>query len=181
MKIDHRLTPSVISYKAIINASSDDLWEVISSPGNLNNCHPFCKKNTVITWARVGAEDTIEYHNGLVLNRLFTAWNEGEGYELLIGKKSYPYAVAKVLWKITAINDQISELSIMIHSYPDIALKKYTILLRGLIRDMYFIPAMSKYVKSVVKGFKFFTETGRSVEKNQFGYNRMFSTRNRIS
>lgn len=178
MKIDSHLTASVISYKGKVNVSSEELWEVISSSGNLNNCHPFCKNNTVITWAQVGAEDTIEYYNGLVLNRLITSWNEGVGYELLIGKKTYPYAVAKVLWEITVVNHQISELSITINSYPDIALKKYTKLIRGLVRDLYFLPTMSKYVKSVVKGFKFYAETGRPVEKNQFGYNRMFSTRN---
>ena len=177
MKIDQRLFPSAISYKANINASSGRLWEVISLPGNLNFCHPFCKNNSVIKWAEVGAEDTIEYYNGLILSRLLISWNEGVGYELLIGKKHYPYATAKVLWTVTAINDRISELSITIDTYPDIALKKYTKLLRGLIRDIYFLPTMSKYVESVVKGFKYYVETGRPVQKNQFGYNRMFSTK----
>ncbi len=174
MKIDQELSESVVSYRAKINASPDKVWEVISTPGNLNFCHPFCKENTVAKWGEIGAEDAIEYYNGLVLYRLFTKWNEGKGYELLIGRGIY--ATAKVLWTITAVNDGISELSITINVFPDIALKKYSKLLRGIIGKFYFLPNMSKYVKAVVKGFKYYIETGTPVKINQFGYNRMFST-----
>lgn len=174
MKVDHKLSESVISYRANINASPDKLWEIISTPGNLNFCHPFCKENTVTKWGEIGAEDAITYYNGHVLYRLFTEWNEGKGYELLIGHGTY--ATAKVLWTITDIKDGTSELSIDINVYSDIALKKYSKPLRVIIREFYFLPNMSKYVKAVVKGFKFYIETGTPVKKNQFGYNRMFST-----
>ena len=179
MKLDQGLSEYVISYRAKINASADKVWEVISTPGNLNFCHPFCKENTVAKWGEIGAEDTIEYYNGLVLNRLFTEWYERKGYELLIGDRTY--AAAKVLWTITSVKDGISELSITINVFPEIALKKYPKLLRGIIRKIYFLPNMSKYVKSVVKGFKYYIETGLLVKKNQFGYSRMFSTNNKNS
>jgi len=173
MKIDQGLSEYNVSYHAKINASADKVWEVISTPGSLNFCHPFCKENTIAKWGEIGAEDTIEYYNGLVLNRLFTEWHEGKGYELLIGDSTN--ATAKVLWTITSVKDRISKLSIAINVFPDIALKKYPKLLRGIIRRFYFLPNMSKYVKAVVKGFKYYIETGSPVKINQFGYNRMFS------
>lgn len=173
MKIDHSLSEYVVSYRSKINASTDRVWKVISTPGNLNFCHPFCKENNVIKWDGIGAADTIEYYNGLVLNRLFTEWDEGNGYELLIGDSAY--AAAKVLWSITFVKDGISELSITINVFPDIALKKYPKLLRRIISKIYFLPNMSEYIKAVVKGFKYYIETGSPVKINQYGFNRMFS------
>ncbi len=175
MKTNHELSTSVISYTNRINASSVKLWEVISTPGNLNSCHPFCKKNTVIKWSEVGSEDSIEYYNGLVLNRLFTDWNTGKGYELFIGNGAS--ATAKVIWTITDNKDGTSNLSIVIYLFTDIALMHYPKSFRPLIKRLYFLPKMSQYIKSVVKGFKFYIETGIPVKKNQFGNNSMFSTR----
>jgi hypothetical protein len=174
MNVNHELSASVISYNEKINAPSEKLWQIISAPKNLNFCPPFCKKNTVIKWCGTGSVDSIEYYNGLVLNRLFTKWNEGKGYELLIGNGKY--ATAKVLWIITDIKDGASNLSITINVYTDIALIRYPKLLRVIIRELYFLPNMSKYLQAVVKGFKFYIETGIPVKKNQFGHNRMFST-----
>lgn len=168
------LSASVISYKERINTSPKRLWEIISAPKNLDFCHPFCKKNTVVKWCGKGSIDSIEYYNGLVLNRIFTKWDQGKGYELLIGNGKY--ATAKVLWVITDMKDGSSNLSITIHAYTDIALKKYPKFLRVIIRELYFLPNMSKYLQAVVKGFKFYTETGTPVKKNQFGHNSMFST-----
>ena len=33
-----------VSYTKKIDASVDELWEIISKPGNLNYVHPYCKK-----------------------------------------------------------------------------------------------------------------------------------------
>ena len=30
--------------------SIEQLWNLISGPGNLNSSHPFCKSNDVISW-----------------------------------------------------------------------------------------------------------------------------------
>ena len=92
---------------------------------------------------------------------------------MLIGQGRY--ATAKVVWEITAKEDEISVLSISINIYSDIALKRYSKFLRGAIEKFYLLPNMSNYVKDVVKGFKYYIETGQSIEKNQFGNNRMFS------
>lgn len=173
MLINHRSRASEIKYKTNINCSQEKLWEVISTPGNLEFCHPFCKENKVTIWGKVGSKDTIEYYNGLKLYRLFTEWNVGKGYKLLIGRGRY--ATAEVIWEIAAKENEISILSISINVYSDIALKRYSKFLRWIIKELYLLPNMSNYVKDVVEGFKYYIETGKPVKKNQFGNNRMFS------
>ena len=173
MLINQKLRASKITYQMNINCSTEKLWDVISTPGILEFCHPFCKENKVTRWGEVGAQDTIQYYNGLILNRLFTEWDVGKGYKLLIGQGRY--ATAKVIWKITAEEAEISMLSISINLYSDIALKRYPKYLRWAIQKFYLLPNMSKYVKDVVQGFKYYIETGKRIEKNQFGNNRMFS------
>ena len=34
-----------ISSSIKIDASVSNVWEAITAPGNLNDCHPFCEKN----------------------------------------------------------------------------------------------------------------------------------------
>ena len=61
MLINQKLRASEITYQMNINCSKEKLWEVISTPGILEFCHPFCKENKVTRWAEVGAQDTIQY------------------------------------------------------------------------------------------------------------------------
>jgi len=158
-----------------IDINSNMVWDVISSPGILKKCHPFCKDNVVLNWCGVGSEDVIHYYNGLTLNRYCTKWESGKGFELLIGNNTY--ATAKVTWKITPLNSNRSNLSIHIEVFSDIALKKFYLPLRILIKYLYFLPNMKKYIQSVVLGVKYYIESNASVKKNQFGYNKMFSTK----
>ena len=167
------LRESEITYQTNINCPKEKLWEVISTPRNLEFCHPFCKENKVTKWGVVGAQDTIQYYNGLKLHRLFTEWNVGKGYELLI--KRGEYTIAKVIWEISSKEDETSVLSISINLYSDVALNRYSKIIRWMIKEFYLLPNMSNYVKDVVKGFKYYIETGKPVKKNQFGNNRMFS------
>ena len=141
----------------------------------MEKTHPFCESNPVHNWDAIGARDTIQYYNGIQLHREFTEWNIGTGYSLKIGTKQN--AKASVDWKIVATGKNSSELQIAIHLIPDEMLKAYPKILRGLICTLYVIPTMKQYVASVVKGFQFYLATGKTVSKNQFGYNTMFSTR----
>ena len=45
--------PVTVSRK--IEASPQNIWSVISSPGNVESCHPFCEKNPVHKWPGVGS------------------------------------------------------------------------------------------------------------------------------
>lgn len=175
MIIKQGLRATRLTYTVEIEDSSEDIWKVISAPGNLAYCHPFCKANPVEKWGGVGARDTIEYHNGLTLTRRFTKWTEGKGYDLLIGKGKY--ALASVQWEIKPQIPDRSNFSIAIDLYSDLILNSYPKIFRTAVRKFYLLPQMSKYVRSVVKGFKYHIESGRPVRPNQFGYNRMFSVR----
>lgn len=169
------LTTHYVGAEIEIKASAEEVWQVISEPGNLNHCHPFCKKNEVKKWGAIGAVDSIEYYNGLHLKRVFTQWSQGQGYELIIGKGKQ--ASAKVLWEIIPTNEDLSILRINIHVLPSIALTQYPRIFRRVIGALYLMPRMQHYIKSVVKGFKYYIETGTAVKMNQFGYNKMFSIR----
>ena len=71
-----------VSYTKKIDASVDELWEIISKPGNLNYVHPYCKKNEIIEWSGEGSKDVLIYLNGLTYFREFTSWDKQIGYSL---------------------------------------------------------------------------------------------------
>ena len=48
-----------VSAQMSIDVSTQKLWKLISTPENLNLCHPYCKKNTVQKWGGLGAGDTL--------------------------------------------------------------------------------------------------------------------------
>ena len=159
-----------------VACSADQLWAIISRPANLNECHPFCAQNSVIHWGDKDSSDLIEYYNGLKLERHFMTWEEEKrSYSLEIKRKKWLYA--KVYWTVSSLGKNKSSLSIQIHSFPDIALGRYHKFLRPFLSKLYFLPKMNHYVNAVVKGFKYHAETAELVQKNQFGYNSMFSTK----
>ena len=166
-----------VSRSLQIEVDNDVLWGIISSPGNLNYCHPYCKENNVEKWQGIDSRDSITYYNGLTLNREFIDWNEKKGYELNIGKRKL--AAANVLWEINAINNNASTLSISIKLYSDVILFKYLKVFRNMITYFFLKPKMSAYINAVLRGFKHYAETTEPVQKNQFGYNSIFSTKNK--
>ena len=97
-----------------LNFSKDEVWNVITTPNYLNETHPFCKNNTVVTWPGVGSKDILEYLSGLTFEREFTQWDEN-GYDLIIGTKNGKKS--KVKWRLSG-NEESSELSIQINTYP---------------------------------------------------------------
>jgi hypothetical protein len=153
-----------------IETSPKNIWLAISSPGNLEDCHPFCEKNPVDQWPGVGARDTIHYYSGWVLDREFTNWIDGVGYDLTIGReggrKSY------VSWRITAEQENVSTLSITI--YPHIFQNIPTVI-RWMPHIVAIKPSLHSYLESAVKGFDWFITTGKSVQMNQFGTHKWFS------
>ena len=173
MKFNEGKATGVVFSEIEIKASTSEIWKIISKPGNLILCHPFCKSNHVEKWNEVGAIDYIEYYNGLTMKRLFTAWTPEQGYELIIGKGLQ--GLAKVKWEINPKNKQSSSLKINITLLPEIILYKYPKLFHNILTLIYLKPKMRQYLNAVVKGFKFYIETGIQVKKNQFGYNSMFS------
>ena len=158
-----------------INTTLSDLWDIISTPSNLEYCHPFCKKNPIIQWPGSEAKDKIEYYNGLVLYREFNFWEQEVGYDLTITRSQVDYA--QVQWRITSLSKEHSKLQIDIQLTPQSAFPSYNKWMASLITTIYFKPKMSHYLQSVVQGFKYYAETRQKVKKNQFGYNPLFSSK----
>jgi len=158
-----------VSVSRKIKASPQKIWSIITNPGNLEDCHPFCKKNPVYEWPGAGSRDAIYYYSGWVMHREFTNWIDGKGYDLLIGRedgrKSY------VSWQIT---DEGKEARLSISICPH-SLQNVPIIIRWIPHLAVIQPALHRYLESVLKGFEWFITTGNSVRKNQFGSHKWFS------
>ena len=72
--------------------------------GNLNKTHPFFKSNTVVKWDKDNHEDILEYLNELCFIE-FSKMDEGNGYELNIGRKTG--RKSKLFGKLQVIKNQI--------------------------------------------------------------------------
>jgi len=155
-----------------INVPTEKVWEIISKPGNLELCHPFCKSNPVEKWGGKGSIDYVNYYNGLKYKRIFTNWIDGIGYDLLIGVKFGKQS--KVIWRINKIDNSSSELTITIYPY---ILTQYSKLLLPVIYRCFISPMLGKYLSSVLQGFKFYIIERKPVKKNQFGTHKWFSTK----
>ena len=61
-----------VKKKIKLKHSTQEVWKVISSPGNLNLFHPFCKSNKVIKLNNsIIKRDQLVYHNGLTFLGIF--------------------------------------------------------------------------------------------------------------
>ena len=153
-----------IPYSQAVPASMDRVWQVISEPGNLVYFHPFCESNPVEVWPGVGSSDKVCYYNGLVLERDFTNWIEGSGYDLMASAEEG--LQFKVTWRITGVNGEKSALNITIQQVIGQDSEK---------KVNQFNRMLAKYLGQVLQGFEFYMRTGERVTRNQFGSHRLFS------
>ena len=163
-------TNSPISVKKSFDVSSDMLWKLVSAPGNLNECHPFCESNEAIQWDEDGHVDRLVYLNGRTYLRQFLTWDEGEGYTLRIGEENGLQSF--VQWEIDAISENKSQLTITVHPY---LLAGYFKVVSFLPYQFYIKPRMRRYLLSVVSGFEYVARTGEPVPRNHFGRHPWFS------
>tara|TARA_B100000575_G_scaffold254490_1_gene223713 strand:+ start:18371 stop:18856 length:486 start_codon:yes stop_codon:yes gene_type:complete len=157
-----------VSCSINLDFEASKVWQIISEPGNLNKVHPFCRYNKVVNWDRDRREDILEYLNGVTLHRNFYEWNEGEGYKLNIGRENG--RKSKVIWKITG--DKKSKLNITV--YPHVFSNRNKISY-FIIHTFFINPGLKKYLKSVLRGYKWYLENNKPVSKNQFGKHKWFS------
>jgi len=163
-------TNSPISVTKMFDVSQNDLWILISQPGNLNDCHPFCKSNDTIQWNHENRIDRLVYLNGRTYIRKFLTWDEGKGYTLYIGEENGLQSF--VQWEIDAISENKSQLTITVHPY---LLAGYPRLLSFLPYQFWIKPKMRRYLHSVVSGFEYVARTGKIVHRNHFGRHSWFS------
>jgi hypothetical protein len=107
------------------------------------------------------------------MERRFTAWIEGVGYDLEIDRKGS--RTSFVSWRIKAIDPENSILNITI--YPH-ALQNVPLVVRWLPHFLYIGPQLRKYLMSVTRGFEWYVKYGEAVPRNQFGSHPWFSTQN---
>ena len=159
-----------ISVSRRINYPAHLVWQAISQPGNLEPCHPFCASNPVEVWPGPDSRDVIHYLSGWIMERRFTAWIEGVGYDLEIGRKGGKTSF--VSWRVKAIDPENSRLLITI--YPH-ALQNVPLVVRWLPHFLYIGPQLKKYLMSVTGGFEWYLKYNESVPRNQFGSHPWFS------
>ena len=152
-----------------INSNRDEIWNLISSPKNLELYHPFCKSNNVIKWPGKGSCDELTYLNGIKLIRNFTKWEEKKGYELLIGRKNGKKSLVK--WEIIEKNDQVY---LCIAVYPWFLREKSKIL-SFIPHHLFFKPNLKKYLNSVISGLDWYLSNKKVIERNFFGKHKWFS------
>ena len=147
-----------------------DIWKAISSHGNLNFFHPFCKENKVIeSEENIIKKDLLIYLNGIVFEREFYQWEEMKGYKLKIGKKNGKKS--KVVWKISKTKNYFF-LNINVFPYKT---NKFNSFFYPIIFYVYIRPKLKKYLKCVLRGLKFYLSNNKKVVKNQFGKHSWFS------
>jgi len=159
-----------VSHRQRFPAPPEKVWGVISSPGNLLLGHPFCRENPVESWPGVGSRDSVHYYSGWVLQREFTHWIDGVGYDLRIGRQGG--RTSDVSWRIVEEGDMACTLVITICPH---GLQHVPVALRWLPHFAYLGPALKSYLRSVLSGFHSYMATGHPVRRNQFGSHRWFS------
>jgi hypothetical protein len=153
-----------------IAASANEVWELMSMPGNLEPCHPFCRKNPVEIWPGPESRDQVHYLNGLVFERRFCKWMDGAGYDLEIGRCGGE--TSYVSWRVTSDGEQKSSLRITV--YPHV-LQHIPLPLRWMPHLLRVRPMLKHYLTSVVKGFEWYLIRGEPVPRNQWGTHSWFS------
>ena len=154
--------PVVVSRQ--IRASPDRIWELMASAGALARYHPFCSRNPVTAWPGVGAQDSVHYLSGVVLHRRFTAWHEGQGYDLEIAGSGGP--ASRVRWELAPMGEAGSQLTISI--WPS-AFLGYPSALRWVLHRCWLLPMLRRYLRAVLSGLEHHVTTGGVVAPNQFG------------
>lgn len=150
--------------------SAASLWELISSPGNLNDCHPYCLRNEVLQWNEKGHKDRLIYLNSRTYIRRFQSWNEGSGYTLIIGEEGDKQSL--VTWSIEEISLYKSKLTISVYPY---LLAKLPRIISFLPYVIWIRPRLKKYLKSVLSGFEYVVINDEAVPRNYFGPHPWFS------
>lgn len=159
-----------------IAASPQEVWDVISMPGNLELCHPFCEKNPVEVWPGPESRDEVYYLSGWVFERRFRRWIDGVGYDLEIGRHGGRSSF--VSWRISPSDDENCTLTISV--YPHV-LQEIPVVIRWLPHVLRLRPLLTKYLASVVKGFEWYVTRGEPVPRNQFGSHVWFSAPKRTA
>tara|TARA_B100000963_G_scaffold225048_1_gene196229 strand:- start:1065 stop:1562 length:498 start_codon:yes stop_codon:yes gene_type:complete len=152
-----------------IRVPAQALWEAITSEHHLEACHPFIKRHSKNSKEH-GISDVITYLNGVTFTRESTAWMEGKGYDLLVGKVSEPKNEVK--WRIEAVDTSSSKLSI---SVIPRAAEKLPLIMRDIALVLFVRRQLRLYLDAVTCGIKTWLESGTQIDKSAFKRHAWFS------
>ncbi len=147
-----------ISFSILINAAKEEVWEIISDLGGIQNYHPLVRKSYYITDNKngVGAARICEFKNGGVLEEKSVEWIEGESVNLNVipGKKMPPFKTAFAKMKVERINSKtIASLTIEYELKFGLA---------GRLMNLLMVkPQFEKIVPSILEGLKQYTESNK--------------------
>ncbi len=159
-----------VATERMIAAPAQKVWEAISTPGNLELCHPFCASNPVQVWPGPDSRDEVHYLSGWVYERRFLRWHDGAGYDLEIGRPGG--GTSYVSWRITPVDEDSCILKISVCPHT---LQNWPAVVRWIPYVLRLRPMLKKYLESVVRGFEWYVVRGESVPRNQFGRHPWFS------
>lgn len=166
---------TTVSLSRHIAAPTEKVWELISKPGHLADCHPFCEKNLVEKWPGVGAKDAVHFYSGKVINRYFNKWVKGVGYNLHLTIQDLDTHQANVTFQISSFKERVSESVLLITIQINALPKSTPWFIRRLLAHFTLRPSLKKYLDSVLKGYEYYITTGQAVKRNQFGSHSLFS------
>ena len=149
--------------------SVENLWEVVSSPNYLNNVHPFCKENSIISWNNDHHEDKILYLNDKTYIRKFVSWRALKGYDLWIGDNNKDQSFVE--WRLEKAGSR-SKLTITVYPF---LLSTWPKIFSFLPYFLYIDIKLKSYLFSVLSGIDWYIKENTPVPKNQFGKHSWFS------
>ncbi len=149
--------------------SVENLWEVVSSPNYLNNVHPFCKENSIISWNNDHHEDEILYLNDKTYIRKFVSWRALKGYDLWIGDNNKDQSFVE--WRLEKVGSR-SKLTITVYPF---LLSTWPKIFSFLPYFLYIDIKLKSYLFSVLSGIDWYIKENTPVPKNQFGKHSWFS------
>ena len=149
--------------------SVENLWEVVSSPNYLNNVHPFCKENSIISWNNDHHEDKILYLNEKTYIRKFVSWRALKGYDLWIGDNNKDQSFVE--WRLEKVGSR-SKLTITVYPF---LLSTWPKIFSFLPYFLYIDIKLKSYLFSVLSGIDWYIKENTPVPKNQFGKHSWFS------
>lgn len=159
-----------VASERLIAASAQTVWDAISTPGNLELCHPFCASNPVQVWPGPESRDEVHYLSGWVYERRFVGWHDGTGYDLEIGRRGG--GQSHVSWRITPVDEDRCVLRITVHPH---GVQNWPAVVRWIPYVLRLRPMLRKYLDSVLRGFEWYVMRGEPVPRNQFGRHPWFS------
>jgi hypothetical protein len=152
-------SPESVTSHVDIAAAVSGVWDLLATPGHLEECHPFCRENPVFSWNDEDRRDGVIYFSGLVLHRRLFDWQEGRSFDLHIGPPGEA-PTNLVQWRLEpARGGAATWLTVTV------------LPLGGRLQRA----ILHSYLDSVVRGVRYRVETGQRVRRNQFGPHRVFS------